>query len=112
MADKDGEDESEMYVLFLVVEATVFNIFHVAKKDDSGIITQPLTNITTSEYCIDFQIAYSSFQEKVIQIIRMKSRTRGKTKRSKMRSMWKSLRRRMTPSLLLLCKSLLFIFEN
>ena len=112
MIDQDAEDESENCVLFLGTEATVFNIFHVAKKDDNSIITQPLTNITTSEYCIDFQIAYSSFQEKVPQRIRMKSRTRERTRRSKTRSTWKSLRRRATPSSLPPCKSFFFVFEN
>ena len=50
---------------FLFVEQTVFNIFHMEKKDDLGIITRPLTNISTSEYNIQFQIAYSFMQEKV-----------------------------------------------
>ena len=44
----------------------MFYIFKVERKDDPNIITQPVTNITTNEYCIDFQIAYSSAQEKVL----------------------------------------------
>ena len=64
--DHDNKDESESCLWRLFVEATVFYIFKVERKDDPNIITQPLTNITTNEYCIDFQIAYSSAQEKVL----------------------------------------------
>ena len=42
---------------------TVFNIFHMEKKEDAGIITKPLENIMTCEYNVQFKIAYSLMNE-------------------------------------------------
>ena len=43
----------------------MFNIFHMEKKEDAGIITKPLENIMTCEYNVQFKIAYSLMNEPV-----------------------------------------------
>ena len=43
----------------------MFNIFHMEKKEDAGIITKPLDHIMTCEYNVQFNIAYSLMQEPV-----------------------------------------------
>ena len=52
----------------------MFNIFHMEKKEDAGIITKPLENIMTCEYNVQFKIAYSLMKEPVCFFLGLKIR--------------------------------------
>lgn len=73
------------------------------KKEDIGIIIQPLTGISTSEYNAVFQIAFSRMQEQVCIALFARHRTLGKTKESKTPCLLRSMKRMVINCLWPLC---------